>query len=340
MKKFLLVLVVLIITLLIGSMIGKSYIEKQLASPVESEHIICIQKGLSTRGIVKLLNEANLMNPEWFYENYLKYIARSEKKFINAGCHHIPKGITKLDMINGLCSSKFVAQKQITFPEGLTYEEIAEIVDKKSNVSKSDFIKLCENKEFLKTRGVDAKNINGFLLPDTYKFDYDISAETIINRLLSAGKQLHSKENIAKANSMGMTMYEILILASIVEAETPVAEEYAKVAGVYHNRLRIGMALQADPTVQYALGNKKKLRREDMDINSPYNTYVYAGLPPTPINNPGKGAIIATLNPAKHDYLYFVAIGDGSGRHNFSVDFKGHQKNIAKYKKNRIKNKL
>lgn len=311
--------------------------KKQLAMPVDAEQIICIQKGLSTRSIVKLMNEADLMKPAWLYEYYVKYLSHSEGKYLNAGCHHIPKGISHLELVDGLCSGKFTAQRQLTFPEGLSYKEISEIASERTNIPYSKFIALCENQQYLKSRGVDAKNAEGYLLPETYKFDFNITAEMIIDRLISASQEIWTQENINKAKAMGLTKHQILTLASIIEAETPVADEYPRVAGAYHNRLRIGMALQADPTVQYALGSKAKLMKEDMTIDSPYNTYVYAGLPPGPINNPGKKAILATLNPEKHDYLYFVAVGDGSGLHNFATDFDGHQKNINTYRKNRRK---
>ena len=151
-------------------------------------------------------------------------------------------------------------------------------------------------------------NLEGYLLPETYQFERNVNVKQIINKLLNEGEKIWNSDNKDKVLSMGYSQYEILTLASIIEAETPNKIEYKKISGVYHNRLKIGMLLQADPTVQYALGSKKKLRRIDLDFNNPYNTYVYAGLPPGPINNPGKGAILAALNPEKHNFLYFVAI--------------------------------
>jgi len=323
---------------LVGIIVLIKYTEKNLLQTIEKEHIVCIQPGASTKSIIRTFNEINLFEPDWLFELYLTYIAKNESKYVNAGCHRIPKNITQLDLVNGLCNGKFVAQRKITIPEGLTYKEIAKRIAKQTTIAERDILNLCQNSEYLNQHGIENNNIDGYLLPDTYNFNFQVSAKEVLDRLIKEGKKIITSENINQAKTLGMSMYEIVILASIVEAETPVASEYASVAGVYHTRLRIGMALQADPTVQYALGSKAKLKKEWMNVNSPYNTYRYRGLPPTPINNPGKAAILATLNPEKHEFLYFVAIGDGSNKHNFAVDFEGHQKNIATYRKNR-KNK-
>lgn len=131
-----------------------------------------------------------------------------------------------------------------------------------------------------------------------------------------------------------MSRHQVVTLASIVEAETPVLEERPRVAGVYINRLEKGMLLQADPTVQYALNKFSRLTYSDLNYDSPYNTYRYAGLPPSPINSPSKSSIDAVLNYEKHNFIYFVAKGDGSGLHNFARTYEEHLKNVSLYRKN------
>jgi len=148
-------------------------------------------------------------------------------------------------------------------------------------------------------------------------------------------QDIWTTENEEKLKNSGLSKLELLTIASIVQAETPLESELETVAGLYLNRVKIGMMLQADPTVQFALGDKKRLLYKDLEYDSPYNTYKYAGIPPGPINNPGKAAILATLNPEKHNYLYMVAFGDGSGSHYFAKTVREHNNNVIKYKKAR-----
>lgn len=339
MKNFIAVLLVIFILLFSAIFVLKEYAEKKLSVLTEKQVMVCIEKGAATANIIRDMNKHGLMEPPVLFEYYLKYLRKTENKFLQAGCHEIPAGISQIELIEGLSSGKFIAQKSITFPEGLSYKEICTVAAQKTGIPREEFIALCESPGYREARGIRAGSIEGYLLPETYSFNFRVSAEEILNRLINEGMNFWSEEKEAAAAALGMTKHEVLTLASIVEAETPVADEYRRVAGVYHNRLRIGMALQADPTVQYALGSKARLLREDMDIKHPYNTYVYPGLPPGPINNPGKGAIEATLNPEEHDLLYFVAVGDGSGRHNFSKNFEGHQANIRIYRQNRRANR-
>jgi UPF0755 protein len=146
-------------------------------------------------------------------------------------------------------------------------------------------------------------------------------------------KRFYTDSLPERQNYLEVSQLDILTLASIVEAEANVDNERPIIAGVYWNRLRKRMRLEADPTVQYALGEEKRLRFKDLNINSPYNTYRHRGLPPGPINNPGKSSIIATLYPDQHGYLYFVATGTGG--HYFAKSYKDHQKNIRQYQRTR-----
>jgi len=181
-------------------------------------------------------------------------------------------------------------------------------------------------------------SLEGLLFPDTYRFDPAATPDAILNRILSNLEARFDVQRRARAAEMGLTPFQVLTLASIVEREAVIAEERPLIAGVFLNRLQAGMLLQADPTVQYALGYqantgrwwKTPLLAEDLTgTDSPYNTYIYPGLPPGPICNPGLSAIDAVLWPQQSDYLYFVAKGDGS--HVFSVTFEEHEGNVARY---------
>ncbi len=170
-------------------------------------------------------------------------------------------------------------------------------------------------------------------MPDTYNFFWKQRPADVLNRLLDAQERVWRE--VSATSDAKINRHEILTMASIVEAETPLTDEKKSVAGLYFNRLEKGMKLEADPTVQFALGSQKKLTYKDLEVDNSYNTYRNAGLPPGPINSPGKAAIEAAISPEKNDYLFFVAAGDGSGGHIFSKNFAEHKKAVALYRKRR-----
>ena len=171
-----------------------------------------------------------------------------------------------------------------------------------------------------------------------YDFFYNSNVEKVANLLFETQEILWNSKFDESAKRMGWSKYEVLTLASIIEAETPLVTERTRISGVYHNRLRKKMRLQADPTVQYIVGGKDRLSYRDLKKVSPYNTYLYAGLPPGPINSPGESSIYAALNPEQNDYIYFVAFGDGTNRHQFARTLREHKAYSAKYRKNLRKN--
>jgi UPF0755 protein len=183
------------------------------------------------------------------------------------------------------------------------------------------------------------RSLEGFLSPNTYRFMPDATAQDVIAAMLADFTTRFDQSYRDRARELGLTPYEVVIIASIVEREAVVAEERPTIAAVFLNRVRLGMRLEADPTVQYAIGYqeaegrwwKTPLLLSDLrDTDSPYNTYMYAGLPPGPICSPGFAAIEAVLWPEDVDYLYFVARGDGS--HAFSRTFDEHLRNVARYR--------
>ncbi len=326
------VIFAVIISFLVFNSIYKTALNKRTPT---AEVIINIHKGESIDQIVDEFNSKGMMEPGWIYKFHFKYSARFENKFIAAGCFNIPSNISHYELIERMLTGEFSAHRKITFPEGLTYKEIAYIAVKNAGINRAEFLELCTSDSVLKAHNINQKNVEGFLLPETYFFKFDATAKDIFNRLLFAAEDFWTPALSAKAKAMNMSKKQVLTLASIIEAETPSAKEYRKVSGVYHNRLRIGMPLQADPTVQYGLGMKKKLLRADLKTPTLYNTYLQRGLPPTPINNPGKGAILAAVEPEQHNFLYFVAVGGNRLEHNFAATFAEHKKNIAKYRKNK-----
>ena len=333
-KKIFLITLSAILVLILGFSI---YCYQKITSKIDAtddvELTIANNSGINE--IIHKLNEQGLLKPNWLFRSLARGYAYATRKFIFAGVHQFPATLTNGELIVALFDGKNLLVERVTFPEGITVSRFASILQKQMNIDSAYFVQLCHSKEFIEKLDVDAKNLEGYLMPATFNFFVDITAEKIIEMLVREQKKVWQKYE-GDARKIGFDYHKTLTLASIIEAETPVIDERKLVSGVYHNRLRIGMLLQADPTVHYALGvPKKRLLYADLRIDSPYNTYRYVGLPPGPINSPSSTSIEAAVNPEKSDYLFFVAVGDGSNRHNFSKNYAEHQRQVANFRKSR-----
>jgi len=223
-----------------------------------------------------------------------------------------------------------VATVKVTIPEGLNARQIAGVLNRAGLVDSAEFVGFAYDTVFARIK-YNLQSMEGYLFPETYKFWYGINAEMIIDVLHRQFRNL-AEDVITAGVDGGLSAKEIITIASIIEAEAQSSDEMPVISSVYHNRLRRGMLLQADPTVIYAIGSlDRPLWYEDLDYESPYNTYKYKGLPPGPINNPGLEAIKAAITPAETDYLYFVA--NGAGRHIFSRTLEEHNQAKKDYKK-------
>ncbi|MBR1841203.1 MAG: endolytic transglycosylase MltG [Alphaproteobacteria bacterium] len=279
--------------------------------------LIQVNNGASLKSIAENLYQEKLISNKTYFILYIKINKIYPK--IKAGEYLIDKDVSFKDLADILTSGK-VYMRKVTFPEGVSSEQAAEIL---------------LNNEFLEDDFLYFSD--GEILPETYTFSRGDSRQKIINQAKRAlTKILDAAWNERDADLPLKNKQEMLILASIVEKETGVAHERPQVASVFINRLRKGMLLQTDPTVIYAvtLGKtelKRPLSRRDLEIDSPYNTYKYAGLPPSPICNPGKAAIMAVAHPDKTPYLYFVASGNGG--HNFARTLAEHNENVRKWRR-------
>jgi UPF0755 protein len=239
------------------------------------------------------------------------------------------------DLLAMLAEGRTVSVK-ITIPEGLTVAELADLAEHDLGIPADSVLRLARDSVLADSLGISAPSLEGFLHPDTYLLPQDVSAHDLVT--IMAGQFLQDWKPAwnGRLDSIGMTRLQVVTLASIVEGEARVDSERETIAGVYHNRLRIGMALQADPTVQYAIqlatGERKpRLFTKDYRTPSPYNTYLHPGLPPGPVNSPGLRSIEATLYPADVPYLYFVAAPDG--HHVFSRTYQEHLRAIRQVRK-------
>lgn len=264
-----------------------------------------------------------------------RIMARLTGRSVQSGWYRFTQGDTQLDVLRSLFSGHRRPTIRVTIPEGLTYREIAGIMARTLRADSASFVRWCESDSVIAHYGAEAASMEGYLMPDTYAFFWREDADVIGTRLAGRFADVWRDKCEGLLAASGRTKHEILTLASIVQTEAANVDEMPRIAGVYANRLLRGMRLEADPTVQYALGAKRRVLYRDLNEASPYNTYVHQGLPPGPIANVGTDAIMAAMKPEQHDYVFFVARGDGSGLHNFARTGTEHARNVRLYRARR-----
>jgi UPF0755 protein len=221
---------------------------------------------------------------------------------------------------------------RVTIPEGLTVDEIVTLLVAHGRGSRGAYVALLDDPAFLAREGLPAPGGEGYLFPDTYVLPSTMSPERILHEMIARFRRALDPELIARGAARGLTPPQIVTLASLIEEETRLPEERRQVSAVFHNRLRLGMRLQSDPTVLYGRPDgSRTISRKDLERPTPQNTYVIPGLPPTPISNPGRGALEAAVDPAETSALYFVARGDGS--HEFTSSLAEHNAAVARYRR-------
>jgi UPF0755 protein len=252
-----------------------------------------------------------------------------------AGVYEFHRGAPLDRVLKDLAEGR-TATARLTIPEGLTIPEVAALVAGRVGIPPDSFIVAARDTTLVRSLGIAGSSLEGFLWPDTYAVPLGASARDVARTMVQSFQAAWRPEWTARLDTLHLTQIELLTLASIVEGEARADDEREVIAGVYRNRLRIHMALQADPTVQYAilLANgmrKPRLYQKDYLTPSPYNTYLHPGLPPGPVNSPGRRSIEAALYPADVHYLYFVAGPDG--RHVFSRTYDEHLRNVTKMRR-------
>ena len=292
---------------------------------------INIRNGATFNEVIEQLYSKKIIHNKT-YLRLAALIYGAEDK-IKAGEYKIPNGLSYFGLIDYLTKSPLSNQILVTIPEGIWLPDLAKLFKNKLHLDSAKFMALCYDNSFIKKLGVDTDNLEGYLLPNTYYFYKNSTEENVIIKLTNEMKLLFTPEILKRCKELNMSEKEILILASIIDGESNKISEFNRISGVYHNRLKINMSLQADPTIQYLVRDQrpKRILNKFLEIVSPFNTYLYTGLPPAPINNPGKEAIMAALYPENHNYLYFVA--NGKGEHRFAKTLTEHNANVVLYKK-------
>lgn len=300
---------------------------------------LIVEANQSVDAILRTLGDEGILSPSELMIPAIKLYFKLTNQKVFAGYYKFTSAMKNKDALTAIFRGLVCENKKVTFPEGITIQGFANILARELNISADDFVAAASNDSIIKAKAIPINNLEGYLYPATYRLNSSQSPKEILELLLRHQDKIWEAPEVqAKLAASKRTIHEVLTIASIVEAETPVIEERSRIAGVYLNRLRIGMRLQADPTVQYATGAKRRITYNDLEVNNRYNTYKFEGLPPGPINNPSKSSILAVLNPETHNYLYFVAVGDGSGRHNFATNFTQHKQFVVQYRKNRKNN--
>jgi UPF0755 protein len=297
-----------------------------------AEQFVEITPGLGSRGIGRALVQAGVVRDEWTFRLavYLTGAARELK----AGEYRFAGPASPKEVARKLARGA-VYLRPLTFPEGLTVKEMAHVVEVRGLGAAQTFVQAASDPAPIRALDPAAKDLEGYLFPETYNLARRVEARTLVRLMAARFLDVFDDELRAQAQSQGRSVREVVTLASLVEKETALAAERPIVAAVYLNRLRIGMGLQCDPSVIYALERAGKytgnLTRQDLRFDSPYNTYRYAGLPPGPIAAPGKASLEAALRPAQVDYLYFVSRNDGS--HVFATTLAEHNRNVKAWQK-------
>lgn len=294
--------------------------------PVIFRDTIRINEGSSTTRVARQLKQEGLIPNERLFVNAVRLLGGTRS--IRAGNFQVFNVRHIGDLAKQILRPK-PAEFTVTLPEGLTREQIAQFIALKYPIDTERFLELTEDSALLESVGVDGPNLEGYLFPDTYRIHNGSTEEEIIEKMVRHTQQALSEDVIERGKRLGLDEHEILTMASIIEGEARVDSERVIISAVYHNRLRRGMRLQADPTVQYAIpGEPRRLLYRDYEYPSEYNTYIYKGLPPGPVNNPGRASIEAAVTPAEVNYLYFVAEGQGS--HIFTNSLEEHNRVVQR----------
>ena len=278
------------------------------------------------------LYEEKVINDALSFSFVAKLLGYQET--VKPGLYQVEPNMSNLDLVRMLRSGQQTPVR-VTFNTIRTKEDLAEKISANLEVSKEQFLELLQDSVYIRKFGFEEETIMSLFIPNTYEFWWDTSAEELFERMHKEYQSFWTEARSQKAQDLGLSKEEVSTLASIVQAESQKSDERPKIAGVYLNRLRIGMPLQADPTLVFAAGDFsiKRLTAKQMAIDSPYNTYKYAGLPPGPINLPDINSLDAVLNFQKHSYLYFCAKEDFSGYHSFAVGYDEHLNNARRYQR-------
>jgi UPF0755 protein len=305
------------------------------SDPAGTAKVLDIPRGLGLVETSELLAKAGIVDHPWLF--LLASRLMEERPGVQAGEYELSPAMSYQRILTDLSRGR-VLLHSLVIPEGFTLEQILERLGEMRLADPAEAQALAHDGQFIGSLGLEGDSLEGYLFPDTYRIARGRGARAALAAMVARFQrewQTAGDPSLAdQARAQGLSRRQAVTLASIIEREAKLAPERPLISAVYHNRLKLGMRLQADPTVSYGLaGFEGRLSREDLNTDHPYNTYTREGLPPGPICSPGRASLEAALRPAKVDYLYFVARGDGG--HAFSRDYQDQINNVNRYQKRR-----
>jgi UPF0755 protein len=331
-----LTLILLVVVVFICGSIFLSLYRKVLRTNVETGNkefiYVMISTGSTYRDVLDLLVSDNIIKDTASFN----WVARKKNypRHVNPGRYRITMGMNNNQLINMLRSGR-QEPVNLLINNVRTTEKLASVVSRQIEADSLAIMELLRDRDYLNQLGFSPETVPAIFIPNTYEFYWNTDADEFIGRMKMEYDRFWNSERTEKAAEIGLTPVEVITLASIVDEETVMKDEEKRIAGVYMNRLRKNMRLQADPTIKYVAGdmNMSRVLRKHIGIDSPYNTYKYGGLPPGPITVPSVSSIDAVLDYERHDFLYMCAKDDFSGYHNFSKTLAQHNKNALSYQK-------
>ena len=318
----------------LGAAAAAVLVSQRLDEPYQgfagTEQFVDIPPGTGTTAIGRRLIDAGIVRDEMTFRIAIWWTGQS--RALQAGEYRFDRPVSPRDAIARLARGDVYARR-ITFPEGLTIEEMAALYESREFGNGADFVQAARNASLVRDIDPAATDLEGYLFPETYQVPRGTAPAGLVRAMVDRFRASYDATLRALAAEQGFTTRQVVTLASLIEKETGQAAERPIVAAVYRNRLRIGMGMQADPTVVYAMRKAGRyegnIRRPDLQMDSPYNTYRHPGLPPGPIAAPGRASLEAAVMPASVPYLYFVSRNDGS--HVFAETLDEHNRNVRQY---------
>lgn len=298
----------------------------------DSEKFVMIPRAGKVSDVGRILESNGVVRSAFLFTSYFR--VRHAFWLLKAGEYRFDRPMSMAAVASKVGRGE-IYYHRVTIPEGFTLNEIASTFVRSGFGEKARFLDVTRRRQYIADLDSQAKNLEGYLFPNTYFLTRGTEEEEIIRMMVKNFRTIWTPERRKQAQQLNFTVPEIVTLASLIEKETAVAEERPLVSAVFHNRLRKNLRLACDPTVIYAVALVKPfdgvINQSDLKIDSPYNTYLYQGLPPGPIANPGVASIDAALRPAPVDYLYFVSRNDGS--HTFSTSLSDHNRAVRLYQR-------
>ena len=330
LKLALLAIGIVIVATMMATWLGWSNIHAPYKGYDEAEQFVVIRQGAASAEIGRTLADAHIVSDARAFRVALWWTRQGRN--LKAGEYRFDHAMTPLEVVDVLVRGEVYTQR-VTFPEGLTIAEMSKLYEMHGFGRARDFVEAAQHVERVADLDRTASDLEGYLFPETYALPRNGAATRLIELMVDRFRSVYGEEMRTRAVAAGMTTRQVVTLASLIEKETGKPEERPIVAAVFRNRLKIGMPMQADPTIVYALEKARRydgnIRKDDLAMDSPYNTYKYPGLPPGPIASPGKASLEAALHPADVSYLYFVSRNDGS--HIFATTLAEHSNNVRKF---------